>query len=310
MSQPFGNEKILKLLQKSIVNNKVAHGYLFCGTDGIGKKLFALHFAKMLNCEDSTNIPCEHCKQCTKISKGLHPDIKLIQTETKFIKIETIKELSIFSQSQPFEGKFKVAIIDDAHKMNLAASNALLKTLEEPSRHTIIILITSNPKSLLPTIASRSVKISFSPLNDETLTKILIDKGFAIEKIKEILPILQGSVKYSLNFLQKENFEMTTTIKNFIKTIDKMDFYQIAALADNVSQKNKEELLFFILSEYYRTKICNAVISKEENTSDEFFASLERFEKTINFARLLRYNINRSFLIETLLLSLKLCEVS
>lgn len=310
MNQPFGNEKILKILQKSITNNKVAHGYLFCGTDGIGKKLFALHFAKMLNCETNTAIPCENCKQCTKISKGLHPDIKLIQTETKFIKIETIKELSIFSQSQPFEGKFKVAIVDDAHKMNSAASNALLKTLEEPSLHTIIILITSNPKSLLPTIVSRSVKISFSPLDDETLTKILIDKGFSSEKIKEILPLSQGSVKYSLNFLQKENFEMTTAIKNFIKTIDQMDFYQIVSLADTVSQKNKEELLFFILTEYYRTKICDAVTSKEKSTSDEFFASLERFEKTINFARLLRYNISRSFLIETLLLSLKLCEVS
>ncbi|MCX7991149.1 MAG: DNA polymerase III subunit delta', partial [Proteobacteria bacterium] len=200
--QPQGNRSVLKILERLSANKKIPHAYIFSGREGIGKKLYALFFAKMLNClAEKGQKPCNVCSNCIKLGKNIHPDIKIISTDKKQIKVEEIKSAISFTNSSPIEGRYKFIIIDDAHKMNQFSSNSLLKTLEEPLSDSIFILITDNDKNLLPTILSRCVKISFGPLTEKELEEILIQKGYRKEQIFQIVPYANGSVKIAEDLL-------------------------------------------------------------------------------------------------------------
>jgi len=175
-SQIIGHDFQKEILMRAVRENVVSHSYLFSGPDGIGKKLVALEFAKLLNCQirnsaDSINAdigPCE-CRSCKKVERGIHPDVINVQYEgVKSIKVEQIREgieERLFLKS--FEGKFKVVVVDEAERMSSGAQNAFLKTLEEPPANSVIILITSNPDSLLPTIRSRCQMLRFNALPEE-----------------------------------------------------------------------------------------------------------------------------------------------
>jgi DNA polymerase-3 subunit delta' len=174
------------ILKRAANENLVSHSYLFSGSDGIGKKLVANEFAKLINCKsrdsvDSTNLDSAACVcgSCAKIDKGIHPDVIYVQFEgVKSIKVEQIREgveERLFLKS--FEGKFKVVIVDEAERMSNGAQNAFLKTLEEPPPNSVIILITSNPDSLLPTIRSRCQLVRFNTLAEELILEELKSRG-------------------------------------------------------------------------------------------------------------------------------------
>ncbi len=307
MNNPVGNKKALSILQKSVKTNKVSHAYLFCGPEGVGKKLFALHFARILNCEKGDIMPCDTCGSCLKISKNVHPDVKIISTESKQIKIDMIKEGRTFLLSPPFEGPYKLLLIDDAHKMNKAASNALLKTLEEPPSNSVIILITAYAKNLLSTIISRCINITFSNLNDSELKQVLTGLGYQDDMISEIIPLSEGSPAKAIKLMDVENFKLTSSIKELIKNIDKKTFSDIFSFSENVVEKGREEVFFSIITELLHRNVM--VLSSENVVNyEELSRAIINLEKAVNFAKLLRYNITRSFLVETFLISLKLCE--
>src|SRR5919109_2030307 len=176
----LGHEFQKGALRRAVRESRISHAYLFSGPDGIGKKLIALEFGKILNCvstyesgeADLKNTACD-CPSCRKIEKGIHPDVLLVEYKgTKDIKVDQIREeVEEKLYFRPFEGRFKVAILDEAERMNQNAQNAFLKTLEEPPPDSVIILITSQPQSLLPTIRSRCQLLEFSPLPEEILVE-------------------------------------------------------------------------------------------------------------------------------------------
>ena len=180
-NQIFGQEKPKQIIKKAIQGNSLAHTYLFYGQESIGKKKVAIELAKSLNCISSKKgDPCDKCSSCQKIESKIHPDFFFVEplkntptAREAVIKIEAIRELQRKLAYHPYEGKAKIAIIDDADRMNLQAANSFLKTLEEPPSTTILILISSHPFKLLPTIISRCQTIQFQPLNPEDIKKIL-----------------------------------------------------------------------------------------------------------------------------------------
>ncbi len=177
----LGQDLAGQIIKRTLKNGNVAHAYLFYGPESIGKKLSAIEFAKALNCpvagpEDN----CGSCSSCRKIDQRIHPDFFLVEpTKTSStakeaaIRIDEIRELQKKLGMQPYEGKTKVAIIDGAELMNLQAANSFLKTLEEPSAATVLILIAANLHQMLPTIISRCQKIKFSALTAPSIQKIL-----------------------------------------------------------------------------------------------------------------------------------------
>ncbi len=299
---PQGNKSVLKFLIKLSKNKKIPHAYIFYGPKGVGKKQFALYFAKLLNClaKSEDQRPCHSCISCHKIDNNIHPDLKIIATDRKQIKIDEIREVTVFTNTSALEGRFKVIIIDDAHKMNVFSANALLKTLEEPLSNSIIILITDNLKNLLPTIQSRCIKIPFSPLKDEEILQILSQKGYDISKINDILPFCAGSVKIAEELLIDKNYAMAIDLIENLEKFGHLRFIEISAISERISQNNFEETSFNIMLQFFRNK----ALKMDEN----LFSYLSAYEKVLIFMSYLRYNISKSFILEALFLSLSSSE--
>jgi DNA polymerase-3 subunit delta' len=192
-SRLIGNERAQETLRRMLVNRRVPGALLFAGEDGVGKKLFALELAKALNCRVRVNEveACDHCSSCQRISQfpnvtseeadadkiilwSAHRDVGLARAVKRNIPVDLIRELERESNFRPFEGAARVFIIEGADQLNEAASNALLKTLEEPHPTSHLILLTPRPASLLPTIRSRCQTIRFAPLTAEEIEKYLI----------------------------------------------------------------------------------------------------------------------------------------
>ena len=172
----LGNEVVLDLLR----SGRLPQASVFCGPEGIGKKTSALLLAALANCKaPSGNDLCGRCASCFKAQGGNHPDIRLYQPEgaSDSIKIEAMREMSREAQYRPFEGKLRFFIIDEAEKMNEAAANSILKTLEEPPETSRLILISSAPQRLLATIRSRCQLFRFQPLTRKQIVDALNRQG-------------------------------------------------------------------------------------------------------------------------------------
>ncbi|MDP3790277.1 MAG: DNA polymerase III subunit [Candidatus Omnitrophota bacterium] len=168
-----GQETAVRCLRSAIKNGRVAHAYIFAGPRASGRSLLAKNFAKALNCSDPENFPCDTCNSCMKIDKDIYPDVKSVAAHGRGgdIVIEEIRNIESGIILKPYEGRYKVFIIKDAHLMNAAAANSFLKTLEEPPVNSVLILITERPSDLVPTIASRCQIIRFRPAGADTIMR-------------------------------------------------------------------------------------------------------------------------------------------
>lgn len=219
----------IKLLKSSLRSGDISHAYLFSGAEGIGKRLTALNFAKALNCLSLDDDSCEECIHCKKFQNGNFPDFLLVEPKDGSIKIEVIRELQKKISYRPYEGKFKVVLIQEAEEMTLSAANSFLKTLEEPTDATVFILICHNFNLLLPTITSRCQKIKFNLIPVEIIKNILIEK-------KQMLPEDAHLVaSYSQGCLGKA---MEIDMGDFIKKRD-----EVLDLMENISF-NEIDLVF------------------------------------------------------------------
>lgn len=190
-----GQDKPIQILKEQIRRSCLSKSYLFAGPDGVGKRLVAKTLAKALNCENQSLDSCDSCPSCLKIEKNLHPDVYLIDsstllnssqteadnTDSQAIKIGHIRQLQKDISLKPYEGKLKVFIIDNAHNLTPAASNALLKILEEPPVNSLLILISAKPPLLFKTIISRCWILRFLPLVRQELEDIL-SEDYSLDK--------------------------------------------------------------------------------------------------------------------------------
>jgi DNA polymerase-3 subunit delta' len=220
-SSIIGQHKIKQILSNQIVSKKLAHAYIFTGESGIGKKLLAFEFAKVLNCsvndwETCAIGACGRCKSCVNISNDNHPDIHFVDLEkqidinekasekTKTILIDTIRYIQKKVFTKIFEGKWKFFIVESADKMEEAAANALLKILEEPPENTIIILIARYKSQILKTILSRSQILFFQPLKQEELVNwLMLNKGLNLSKSKSIASLSGGSIENAVKMIDE-----------------------------------------------------------------------------------------------------------
>ena len=194
-SELTGNARVKTALKRMLVNDRLPGAMLFTGEEGIGKRLFALEVARALNCRTpKDNEACGVCPPCIRIGKlnypqredaeewlqiiwTDHPDVGLVVAPKRVLRVEQMRQIEKEANFRPFEGKARVFLIDEADKLNDASANALLKVLEEPPRTSHLILITSRPAMLLPTILSRCQMIRFSPLTpDEIETHLTKNK--------------------------------------------------------------------------------------------------------------------------------------
>ncbi len=234
----IGNTNIKTVLEKSIKQNKLSHSYLFIGTQGIGKKMIATEFAKMILCLDD-NKYCNHCKSCIEFDTNNNPDFVLISPDGNNIKIEQIRDIQKRIQEKPIISEKKVYIIDNADLMTTEAQNCLLKTLEEPPEFAVIILIGSNSNTFLPTIKSRCTIMNFNKISDEEMTKYLREKCDVKNIDQNMLYMYQGSIGKSLELKEKQ--EEYRNIENIINNINRYDLIDFINNAE-ILYKSKEEI--------------------------------------------------------------------
>jgi len=180
------NPKQWQFLKKTAELGKTPHALLFYGHGAIGKKVLALEFIKLLNCQEGKieTRPCNHCRACRDIEKNVHPDLMIIEPqEGKEIKITQIRELQNNLSLKAYSAPFKTAIIDKAHLLNQEAQSAFLKILEEPQGNSLFILISEYPEMLLPTILSRVERLRFYALPDQNKNK---EQQKLIEEIAQL----------------------------------------------------------------------------------------------------------------------------
>jgi len=215
-----GQERAIKILKKSLKENKVSSSYIFVGSEGTGKKLTAIEFIKIVNCLNlNKNLEaCDNCHSCNEINKQCCPDLKIVETTKGLIKIEQIREIRKEIELKPFRSKKKVYIIDKAEKMTLEASNCLLKTIEEPPYYAIIILICSKIDPILPTIVSRCQIVNFGLVTSLKIKELLLNKIDNLEKDKAeiISKLAQGSIGKA--------FKLSADKGYFIKREEVLDY--------------------------------------------------------------------------------------
>lgn len=174
----IGQQRAVRMLKGAMERGRVASSYLFAGEQGVGKRFTALNFAKAVCCRTPRGLDaCGECPSCRKIEAGTHPDFLLVEPEGGIIKVEHIRRLEEVLSLKAYEGGAKVVIVDDAEAMNISAANAFLKTLEEPSPGSLIILVSSAPDRLPATIRSRCMRVSFRPLSPEDCKRVLGKKA-------------------------------------------------------------------------------------------------------------------------------------
>lgn len=203
-----GQQPIIQTLKNAIIQNRIAHAYLFCGPRGTGKTSIAKIFAKMLNCEDESNKPCGKCTNCKMVQNGSHPDIIEIDAASNN-GVDEVRNLIDKVKYAPMQGKYKVYIIDEVHMMTTGAFNALLKTIEEPPAHVVFILATTEPNKVIPTIISRCQRFDFNKVSQKDIEKRLsiVCKEEKIEidpeAISLIAQLADGGMRDSLSILDQ-----------------------------------------------------------------------------------------------------------
>jgi len=294
--QITGHQVQKDFLRSSVQKNRISHAYLFSGPEGVGKKLVAIGFAKLINCTEAEkeNLDCE-CVSCTKIEKGLNPDVLVFEyPDEKTIKVDHVRQdIDRFVHLAPYENPYKVFIIDDAQRMNSNAQNAFLKTLEEPPKNSVIILITTLADMLMPTIRSRCQSVAFQRLEIGEVKSFLEKEKPEVSNTELVSRISGGSISKALN-TDEDFFSKRTQYIDCLMSVDERKpltlFDSVEKMQKNIKNGGPQELkmVFEILSTWLRDSvILKTSGEKEEIVNADLFEQLHEYSERRNLPELL-----------------------
>lgn len=291
-------------IQTAVINKRIPPALLFIGPLHCNSTQFALQTIQLLLCKQSNTTPCFSCADCNMVQRMDHPDMHWIKPEKNgaAIKVDQIRELHTSVFLTPQRSSYKLIVIECADRMNVAASNALLKVLEEPSQGTHFILIAEQISTVLPTILSRCQLLHFSSLNDNRLDNLLLLGTFYPEDSERALLMKQS-----------ESF-----INELIALIEKQQHpCLLAAKWNQFELKNVVWYLYLVYSQVYygyikeipaQTLASSQLIKLKSLLTP--FVIFEQIDKINNILRKLSHNININQLLalEDLLFSLIDCK--
>lgn len=330
----LGQERPKRILNRALAENKIPHAYLFYGSEGLGRFKTALTLAQALLCRERKGDGCGACSACRRTASENHPDVAVIRPEVRqgakdwivdpdlgTIRIEQIRDFQRWISVRSFEGGWKVGIFEGADKMNPSASNALLKTLEEPPGSALLILISPTRSRLLPTLVSRCQPVYFAPLPREELETFLAAKTSLPREGLSLVSALAGgspgkALQMDPQWVTEARREWVGRLRAFLASEPEAalirfaeDLIQSGCLLDvlDLYESWYRDLLVcrIRLPESVINRDCAEEISKNAEGVDpeETLSSIE----SIRQARkdlLGPFNLNRQSIVESLLLKL------
>ena len=319
-----GQEQLKEHLQNAISMNKVSHAYIINGERSSGKEFVAKIFAMTLQCEKGETEPCGECHSCKQAMSNNQPDIIFISHEKPgSIGVEDIRgQINNDIGIKPYSSPRKVYIMNEGEKMTVQAQNALLKTLEEPPEYAVIIILTTNVDSLLPTILSRCVVLNMKPVEDALVKKYLMTELQVPDyKANICVAFARGNVGKAKLLANSEEFEkVKDEAVTLVKHISEMETHEVVKAIKKISEYKLDVNDYLdILSIWYRdvllykaTRDMNGLIFRDEFQQISKMADRSTYEgiETIVNAlqqakRRLDANVNFDLTMELLLLTIK-----
>lgn len=247
----IGHNRQKKQLKHAWTSKRLAHAYLFTGAEGVGKRLMAMALVRLIFCEQQTG--CGTCTACRRLDHNNHPDLYILEPDGAQIKIEQVRQLQKELSHPPLEAPRRICIIDEADRLNSAAGNALLKTLEEPRIDIMLILVSAHPGQMMETILSRCQKLPFSRLDQNMISTVLAEQKLDVNQSRIIAALSEGSLKKALGSDREFFIEQRKEIFKAICVLTPTSIVPMLELAEKL-EANKDQLeeLTWILLSCYR----------------------------------------------------------
>ncbi len=320
-----GQEHLREHLENAIRMDRVSHAYIINGEKNAGKEFIAKTFSMALQCENRQGTePCGECHSCRQALSGNHPDIIFISHEKPgTIGVDDIRrQINNDVAIKPYKGPRKIYIMNEGEKMTVQAQNALLKTLEEPPEYAVVLILTANVDSLLPTILSRCVVLNMKPAGDAQIKKFLMETMEIPDyKADVCVAFARGNVGKARLLAKSEEFDkVKEEAVTLVKYINEMELNEIVAAIKKINEYKLDVNDYLdILSVWYRdvllfkaTHDANHLVFREEiqhirKVADR--SAYEGIEKILDALekskqRLLA-NVNFDLTMELLLLTIR-----
>ncbi|SOC26179.1 DNA polymerase-3 subunit delta' [Ureibacillus xyleni] len=314
---------VMKQLQTIYEKNRTAHAYIFDGAKGTGKQQIASFFIKLLLClNPSKNVPCETCRNCKRIVSGNHPNVKKLEPDGQFIKIDQIRDLiSTMTKTSIEEGR-KIYVIHHADRLNTSSANTLLKFLEEPEGDVTAILLTESYQSILPTIQSRCQHIKFYNIPREILLKQLQEQGITMSMASTV-SMLTNNLETAISLASDEQFaHARKTVLKLVEIVRKNVHEALLVIYEewlsSFKEKNEIEQALDLLLFAYRDIVAIKANPEASCTYPDMLQSWREHALNTTYERLshqmqavlqarqnLQRNMNRTLMMEQLMLNLQ-----
>ena len=320
----IGQQQIKEHLQNALSTGKVSHAYIINGEKSSGKEFIAKVFAMTLQCEKGAAEPCQECHSCHQALSGNHPDIIFVTHEKpNSVSVDDIRtQINGDVSIKPYSRPYKVYIVNEAEKMTVQAQNAILKTLEEPPEYVVILLLTTNVNSMLPTILSRCVVLNMKPVADELVRGFLMRQMMVPDCKAEIcVAFARGNIGKAKALASSEDFEnVKSEALSLLKYINEMELSEIIAAIKKINEYKLEINDYLdIFSVWYRdvllfkaTSDINHLVFREEiqtlrrTAQRSSYEGIERIIEALDTAkRRLDANVNFELTMELLILTIQ-----
>ena len=323
-SDIIGHEQIIGHLKNAIALDKVSHAYIFNGPKLSGKMMLAEAFAMALQCEGEGTRPCLLCRSCKQAVDHNQPDIIYVSHEKpNTIGVDDIRtQINNDIVIKPYSSRYKVYIVDEAEKMNQQAQNALLKTIEEPPAYAVILLLTTNADSFLPTILSRCITLNLKVVKEDVIKSYLMKTYHIPDYQADVcVAFAQGNIGKAVQLATSDSFnEIKNSALHLLKNVSKMEINDIIATVKSVSEFkiDIQDYLDF-LAVWYRdilyfkaTRDSNGLIFKDElnvitdQINKSSYEGIENILRGLQTAKTrLNANVNFDLTMELLFLLIK-----